>query len=1022
MELKRRPRRAELGALLMLFCFAGIAQAQRTLPVLPTIRSVPAPSIESPVGALRKVGSYPAVVAGSTISRLPDGKVLVFGSDPINWALRDAAGKPVVSLHNRWQTPYRNAFTVYGTNDSLWFDPQRQGWVKVIPSPECAGSRYLHSATVLRNAKVLIAGGLCDLPRIEASGGPTPRYTELSLWNSATQLWENAPALNGPRLYHSATLMGDGSVLFVGGESDPAFSPVGEPVLASVERYDGDSVKTLASLHVARARHTATLLNDGGVLVTGGFDHAGKAIDSVELWDPFVHSWREMPPLHTARYAHTATLLDDGRVMIVGGIGPDGLALNSVELWDPITSRWSMGEPLPRAVRNHPAVKLANGNVLLVGGESQMASEAIDWALLWDKASGEWHAAGSAQRNMQDDVIYSPTLAPLHDGSVLIFGYRGIVQWRPGASSSAAGQPRWRSATSMVALADGRLMVIGETEPNKSTATIWNSRDDSWSSAGVLTHHTRLYARVMALPDGRLMHVGVGDNNDVFCDISDLDDWHWSDCGHLVLEHRSDSPVGLGLMADGRMVLVANSNDAFVYDPVKNLWNAVTLEWNSKDLAYGAPIRAAHPLARIWDGGHDAWFDVSNVASQYWESASAHGAYDVVVNGRASQPVSLRTAPPSLLWDAKLQRWAYVFPSGEMGRDAQFLPDGCALSWPPLRLFNPDTGKASALRDPGIGVDTWLASMTVLADGTAVFAGTPEGGVGSGFFHRKVSCAGFAPAPEDLTLMPGVFSAGASELVQPAPATPVQAPAKRLPEPSAVSDLRNYLHDNPWPLLAVLGTLLLYLLLRYALLPLVRTRARRSISRQHMATLTRELPSSFAWVTRLVIYGLVALVCVPTVMRFVHFQQAQTALACLEKASECLDSRNRVLESIPALESASPDHPRPTIPCRFVGLWSSRQDNTMYRITLSDDGSYSEQANAAGMGNPAGYSGYWMVQGRNMVWRDSARPGMGPDINPILSESDGHFVLVEQSGRHTHFDLLKATPHDRCTQEAGQLQ
>jgi hypothetical protein len=1003
---------------MLLFSLAGMAQAGNTLPSVPTLTRVQASTPTQPAGALHDIGAYPTQVAGPTMTPLAGGKVLVFGFDPIGYSVRDEGGRPAVTLRNRWKQGYGYGFSVNSAWMPLVWKPERKGWTKIPPLPDCAGARYLHTATALPNGNVLIAGGLCDVQVFGNTGGLSAGgYTSLWLWSSTSENWETAPPLNDPRIFHSATLMQDGSVLFVGGESDPALSAADEPVLDSVERYDGKSVTRLPSLHVARARHTATLLGNGTVLVAGGMDRNGHAIDAVELWDPLLRTWSALPPLNTARYAHTAALLDDGRVMVAGGIGPDGRALNSVEFWDPATSRWSIGSPLPRAASHHAMVKLPDGNVLLVGGTSAFSPYPVDWALLWNLFTGDWRPAGTAQPDEQNDLVYPPTLVPSNDGSVLVFGTRRILRWQSSAAMQSSGQPTWRSATAMTALADGDLMVIGETDLNKWTANIWHPRDDTWTFAGGLAYQGRSYTRAVLLQTGQVMHVGLGGYNDIVCELSDIEHRHWTDCGHFSLEHLADSPVGLGVLPSGKVALVANAADAFLYDPHANQWNAEHLEWNNQDMAYGAPVRAGqHPLARLWDSEHDAWLDVSSVAAEYWSATFGHYGYEVVIDGHVRK-VASRGAPPALLWDASRQQWAYVFPPGstKMGGQAQMLPDGCALSWLPLKLFNPNTGDATALNDPGIGIQASQGSMLVLADGTAVFTGAPDGGVGTGFFRRKVSCAGLAPAQEDQWLMPAVFSPSPNAIhdtvAAPAP------PAKAVPPRSRASLLWDYLQANPWPLRAVLGVLLLYVLLRYLFLPAVRYTAGRSISRRRAATLTRPLPRPYAWVTRIVIYGLLALAVVPALKGFVHFHRGQAVEECKHDASACLDPHTGILQSIPALEQASPDHPQPGIPCRFVGIWSSREGALAFRITMKDDGTYAVQPNAGGIGDPAGYTGYWMVQGDSVVWRDRARPELGPDINPVISQSDGRFVLLEQDGRRTQFDLIKPVVSDRCKKQ-----
>lgn len=1006
-------------ASLLFFGLTGVAQAGNTLPNVPILVSVPTSTQTKPVGTLRNIGAYPAEIAGATITPLPGGEVLVFGFDPIGYGLRDEGGKPAVTLRNRWKRGYDYGFRVNSAWDSLVWKPERKGWTKIPLPPDCAGARYLHTATVLPDGKVLIAGGLCDVQVFGNTGGPSAGYTKLWLWNSTAETWEQAPSLNDPRIFHSATLMQDGSVLFVGGESDPTLSAAGEPVLDSVESYNGKSVTRLPSMHEARAKHTATLLGNGTVLVVGGMDREGKAIGSVELWDPLLRAWSVLPSLHTPRYAHTATLLDDGRVMVAGGIGPDGHALDSVEFWDPATTRWTIGSPLPRPARHPAAVKLPDGNVLLAGGTSQFTPDPIDWALSWDKFTDTWSPAGVAKPDDQNDLVYPPTLLPSDDGSALIFSTRHIFRWRPLADAQPSGQPAWRSVTSMVALRDGNLMVIGETDLNTWTANIWHPRDNTWTFAGGLAYQSRNYTRAVLLPSGQVMHVGLGGNNDILCELSDIEHQHWTDCGHFSLTHASDSPIGLELLSNGRVALVANAADAFLYDQNANRWDVADLEWNNQDMAYGAPIRPMHPLARLWDKVHGTWLNASGAAAEFWNGAFGHLGYEVVLGAGHVNKVPSRGAPPSLLWDPRQQQWTYAFPPGntKMGSKVQLLPDGCALSWSPLHLFHPDTGDVTGLNDPGIGIQPAEGSMLVLADGTAVFAGIPDGGVGTGFFHRKVSCAGFALAQEDQLLMPGVFSQSPNAPHQSA-ASPAP-PARPLPPRSRVSLLRDYLKANPWPLRAVLGVLLLYVLLRYLVLPLVRHTARRSIPRRHMATLTRELPRPYAWGVRIVIYGLLALVFVPALKGFVHFHHERTAEDCKHDASACLDPHTGILQSIPALQNASPDHSQPEIPCRFVGIWTSREGALAFRVTLKDDGTYSVQANAAGIGDPGGYTGYWMVQANKMVWRDHARPELGPDINPILSESEGRFMLMEQDGRHTQFELIKRAASDRCKKQDG---
>lgn len=87
-------------------------------------------------------------------------------------------------------------------------------------------------------------------------------------------------------------------------------------------------------MHQARVSHTATVLNDGRVLVAGGY--AGDVLATAELYDPNAGTFTETGGISVARCKHTAGLLPDGRVLIAGGSDSRGWNgnLNSAEIYD----------------------------------------------------------------------------------------------------------------------------------------------------------------------------------------------------------------------------------------------------------------------------------------------------------------------------------------------------------------------------------------------------------------------------------------------------------------------------------------------------------------------------------------------------------------------------------------------------------------------------------------------------------------------------------------------------------------
>ena len=94
------------------------------------------------------------------------------------------------------------------------------------------------------------------------------------------------------------------------------------------------------SLNTARWQHTATLLNNGQVLVAGGFESSDNASASAEFYNPATGTWTATGSLNTARYEHTATLLPNGQVLVAGGQGNSG-HLTSAELYSPANGTWT---------------------------------------------------------------------------------------------------------------------------------------------------------------------------------------------------------------------------------------------------------------------------------------------------------------------------------------------------------------------------------------------------------------------------------------------------------------------------------------------------------------------------------------------------------------------------------------------------------------------------------------------------------------------------------------------------------
>jgi Galactose oxidase, central domain len=130
--------------------------------------------------------------------------------------------------------------------------------------------------------------------------------------------------------WHTATLLKNGMVLLAGGgDGDDGFYSPSAGLFDPATRTFNET----ASMTTVRAGHTASLLNDGTVLITGGELGADNA--SSELYDPSTGTFSSTASMREARFGHTATLLNDGRVLVVGGISGRN-TLRSAEIYSPL--------------------------------------------------------------------------------------------------------------------------------------------------------------------------------------------------------------------------------------------------------------------------------------------------------------------------------------------------------------------------------------------------------------------------------------------------------------------------------------------------------------------------------------------------------------------------------------------------------------------------------------------------------------------------------------------------------------
>jgi N-acetylneuraminic acid mutarotase len=300
------------------------------------------------------------------------------------------------------------------------FNPSTDLWTAAAPM---STTRQQHTATALPSGDLLVTGGNYGSGY---AGVSNDVLNSAELYNPTTNTWSSAGTMSSPRYEHTASLLANGMVLVAGGNNLVGTCSC-TTFVSSADLYNPatNSFTATGALLTARYAHTATVLANGMVLVAGGFGGAtstlqsgGAPLASAELYNPTTGAWTATGSMTTARMNHTATLLPSGEVLVAGGY--TGTATTATaELYSPTTGTWTAVASMSTPRQSQGAALLSNGTVLIVGGLNDTSSAVIGvgTAEVYDPTANTWTVSGAMVTTRQFFVLNT-----LGDGRILLDG------------------------------------------------------------------------------------------------------------------------------------------------------------------------------------------------------------------------------------------------------------------------------------------------------------------------------------------------------------------------------------------------------------------------------------------------------------------------------------------------------------------------------------------------------------------------------------------------------------------------
>lgn len=333
-----------------------------------------------------------------------------------------------------------------------------------------------------------------------------------------------------------------------------------EPNKVSVPNDESSAIKKIASLKITRSVHTATLLNDGSVLVAGGMDNSQSPLKSAETFNPESNSFQTISDMKTPRVGHIAVLLKSGNVLIAGGFD-SRKPTASAEIFDARTRTFKAVENMKIARGGHVGTLLNDGRVLISGSET--GEKEIE---IFDEKNGSFSIVGKMSVSR---LAHTSTL--LNDGKVLIAGgsydhnlTKNAEIFDPVSNkfSAAEEMPVPRHKHAAILLDNGNVLIVGGSDEKDwngqyASSVIYESKKGKFRALkNMNVSRFKIASALSRLPDGNILISGANEQAEIF---------DYKKEAFTLVSGKMDDPrfyTTATILKDGRVLIIGGYNRA----------------------------------------------------------------------------------------------------------------------------------------------------------------------------------------------------------------------------------------------------------------------------------------------------------------------------------------------------------------------------------------------------------------------------------------------------------------------------